>query len=780
MTCASLLLVACLLLPAAPAQAGPVLPEPVTLAQPDGTPVDAVPYGDEWENGYETPAGYTIVQDPATGVWSYATKGGDGALAPSALMPGGDPPDGLARHVRPQSGVPPNRFAIRPSPGVAPAATGTQAVLVLLVSFSNQDPVGSTAAQWSEQFFGASHSAKDYYREVSYNQLSLIPATESHSAANDGVVGWLNLGYPHPNTKGSTGSANRQITRDGIIAADPYIDFSSYDANHDGYIAGSELHIVVIVAGYETSYGGAGSACSPSVWGHQWFLQSGEAPTLDGVVVGMQPGGYTQFGEWHCSLFERPGHMATMGIMVHEMGHDINWPDLYDIDSSSYGVGVWSIMGYGSWGTVPGSYKGALPSQPDAFLKWYQGWLQPEQIIGSEPGVQLQQVETNQSAILALDNPASVDWAFGSRSGAGEYFLLENRQQVGYDAGLPGCGILIWHIDETRTSSNSANANDLRRLVDLEEADGRNDINRKANQVDAGDPYPGSAQKTVFDTTSNPNSKLYSGASSGVSVANFSACASAMSADISAPSATGPTRTPTATPTATASPTPRPTRTPGGAWYSLFWPVILKNEPPPTATPTATATPTPPTTGWVNILSEDFEGAWPGPWQLSDSISSNGIAYWGQRSCRAYQGTYSGWAIGGGPQGSLLPCGSGYPSPSSSDMVYGPFSLVGAVKADWSLKYWLDASDPYGSDFATFSVSKNGVDYYGLSVGSGRMWLDWRMDLSNVLGMGNLLGEPQLWILLRFAADETSGTGESAYVDNIVLRKCIGEPCPAD
>ena len=29
-----------------------------------------------------------------------------------------------------------------------------------------------------------------------------------------------------------------------------------------------------------------------------------------------------------------------------------------------------------------------------------------------------------------------------------EYFLVENRQKTGFDVGLPGSGLLIWHIDQ--------------------------------------------------------------------------------------------------------------------------------------------------------------------------------------------------------------------------------------------------------------------------------------------------------------------------------------------
>ena len=146
--------------------------------------------------------------------------------------------------------------------------------MILLVSFSDRGPVGSTPDQWSAQFFRATNSAQDFYRQASYGQLTLVPAAESHGTANDGVIGWLNLGYPHPNTAGSTGNANRLITRNAILAADPYIDFAAYDTNHNGYMSANELHLVVIVAGYETSYGGASGACSPSVWGHSWALDS--------------------------------------------------------------------------------------------------------------------------------------------------------------------------------------------------------------------------------------------------------------------------------------------------------------------------------------------------------------------------------------------------------------------------------------------------------------------------------------------------------------------------
>jgi len=532
---ASFFVVVLLLVHPGLAHAGPAAPQPIVLTQPDGGELAARPYGDEWINGYETIDGYTIIQDEM-GVWTYAMLDDRGLLAPSSRRPDRDRPGNIAPHLRGVVLPTPEPRLSTTGNGKLMGNTGSQYTLVLLASFSNRGSVGSSAADWSQRVFGSAASVQDYYRESSYNQLTLIPAVESHGTANDGIIGWLNLGYPHPNTRGNVTDANRSIVRNVLIAADPYIDFAAYDTDHNGYISAGELHLVVIVAGYETSYGGATGSCSPSIWAHHWALGGTvAAPTLDGVVIGgSNGGGYSELGEWHCTTSDNPGHLATMGGVVHELGHDLNWPDLYDTDGSSEGVGEWSIMGSGSW-LRTGGYAGSMPAHPDAFLKWYQGWLAPEQVDQTSSNVALQQVETYQRAILLRNNPGGIDWVFGSRSGSGEYFLLENRQKVGYDAGLKGCGVLIWHIDESRPFDNTANATDTRRLVDLEEADGRNDLDSRANRSDAGDPYPGSTGNTIFGRSSNPNSHLYDGSDSWVTVSNISSCAETASIDIVVP-----------------------------------------------------------------------------------------------------------------------------------------------------------------------------------------------------------------------------------------------------
>lgn len=519
-------LVCGLALPAA-AQAAPADPtQLVELRQSDGTTILARAYGDEWSNGYETTSGYTIVRDGDD--WEYAEVS-DGELEPSGLTVGEDSPAGLDKHVRPE--------APRVAQAAAPARpnTGTQRALVILVEFEDQASYGTTVEQWHERFFGESDSVRDYYDEASYGALAIEPAAESHGTANDGVVGWVTL-PAHP---GDVSQGKRDLAGAAIAAADPYVDYAAFDLDHNGTLTPDELHVTVIPAGGEAS-----SNCTgvPVVWGHHWNVWN--APLVDGVRVGGyygDGGSYTMFGEMHCTS-GAPTHMATLGIMVHEIGHDLGMPDLYDTDGSSPyggGVGAWSVMASGSWLSLPGQKAGSKPAGLDAFSRSYQGWLTPREITGDAPATTLAQTATNPDVVQLLENPAGVDWSFQKQSGTGEYYLLENRQKVGYDAALPACGVLVWHIDETRTSSNTANANDTRRLVQLKDADGDG-----ITWADAGDPYKNGA---VFS-----DALLYSGKPSGVIASAFSDCASTMTADLQvatgAPKATitsgpsGPTR----------------------------------------------------------------------------------------------------------------------------------------------------------------------------------------------------------------------------------------------
>jgi len=515
--------------------ASPAAPLDQLLEQPDGTSFVARLWGDEWSNGYDTPEGYAIVQSPS-GWWVYAQLSATGELIPALVEGFSVPanhsvPPGIPKHLRPSS--------IRTYPqigkvGLNAQNIGTQPMLVLLASFSDRSGSYTAANFASLAFSTTSNSVRDYYLDASFNQLSLNAATESHGTANDGVVGWFNLGYAHPDTGTGWSVANQLIAKNVLIAADSYVNFASYDTNSDGYISLNELHLVVVVAGFERSY----SNNSPSIWAHRFYFYDTTPPTLDGKILGdpAHSGGYAQVGEIHLD------HQATIGIVVHELGHDLTWPDLYDTDGSSDGVGQWSIMGSGNWNYTGSNYYGSTPAFPDAWLKWYQGWISPTAINGTISSVSIPQAETNASAYLLRPNPGGIDWEWMQHSGSGEYFLVENRQQTGYDAGLPGAGINILHIDEGVTYSNSANANESHPLIKFMQADGLDELlygdSYDYERGDNGDPFPGVTTNRTFNYSSTPSSRLYSGVDSLAAVTSISNSSATMTATLSY---TGPT-----------------------------------------------------------------------------------------------------------------------------------------------------------------------------------------------------------------------------------------------
>ena len=185
-----------------------------------------------------------------------------------------------------------------------------------------------------------------------------------------------------------------------------------------------------------------------------------------------------------------------------------------------------------------------------------------------------------------------------------------------------------------------------------------------------------------------------------------------------------------------------------------------------------------PPAGWQTIASQNFEGTFPGAWAVWDN---NGTSYgeytWGKRTCRPYAGSYSGWGVGGGAQGAALNCGSHYPHNANGWMVYGPFSLMDAARAELQSKLWL-YTEP-DNDYMLRGASVDGVHFYGYATsGNTQGWADRSLDLSNVPTLGNLLGRSQVWVALVFASNGSTTYAEGGYVDDVVLRKCYRE-CPS-
>lgn len=492
-------------------QSAPAFPGITQIVQPNGAVVAARLKGDEWTHWVETLDGFSIAKSES-GYWQYVRSYDEATPVLSGIRADHRPPVSLQRRIRPATKLPgalrntTNRRA--QTPLRVPGGDFKGSVLFILAEFTNRK------GKYSQRSFAdfIKNDIAHYWKKASNNKVKLTPAKETHGSKNNGVIGWINLGYKHPNTQG-TNARNGILTRRAVIKADKYIDFKAYDKNDDGYTDADELAVIVIVAGYETA---TTLTKTPSVWGHASTIPS--PPKLDGVIVGAGRGnvmGYSQFGEIQVSGTVE--HQATMGVMVHEIAHHIfGLPDLYDSDNSSNGIGAFCVMASGTWGQAStDAYGGQTPVLPSAWVRHTMGWVKTKTITRGRRTIRAAGRSTSGASTVYQSNGIGT-------THAGEYFLVEYRNSSGYDKGLwtflgnnTFGGIAIWHVDENMTN----NRDDTHRLVDLEGADGDDSAVLVTNLWYSGN----SASGSKFSKTSTPDSKRYDGTSSGVCIKNFSA-----------------------------------------------------------------------------------------------------------------------------------------------------------------------------------------------------------------------------------------------------------------
>ncbi|MEO0020487.1 MAG: immune inhibitor A domain-containing protein [candidate division WOR-3 bacterium] len=225
------------------------------------------------------------------------------------------------------------------------------------------------------------------------------------------------------------------------------------------------------------------------------------------------------------------GTLITIGVFCHEFGHILGLPDLYDTDYSSSGLGMFCLMAAGGWARASESQPyGSSPVHPSAWCKYLLGWTLPdsveEGIADSVPSARFAAVAKAQSCFRILKNPNGVDWR-PEGGGKGEYFLIENRQQIGFDKGLPGTGLLILHIDESR----SGNDDERHPLVGILRADRSPDFTLGPNDR-GSDAHLWKSSDTGVRNFTTPSTAFYDGIQSGVVIERISPSDSVMTATL--------------------------------------------------------------------------------------------------------------------------------------------------------------------------------------------------------------------------------------------------------
>lgn len=473
----------------------------ITYTMPNGEKIEVNLFGDEFHHYYTTTDGYVLLRD-ANGIFTYARSEGDKLVDThvkatninlrtnevKTMLNGIDRTSLLkAEEVTRQTMLIKKkapRFKAQANNNYESRLstfpkTGSPRVLVLLVQFSDTkftlpDPYQAFENQLNQKGYnesGATGSILDYFTASSNGQFT--PQFD--------LYGPVTLSRPMSYYGGNDQSGNDLHPADMVTEAcallDDQIDFSVYDNDNDGIVD----NVYVFYAGYGEADGGPAS----SIWPHSWDLREAYSQPFyfDGKEI----------NHYACSNELRDGNgsvVAGIGSFCHEFGHVLGLPDLYSTNySSAFTPGNWTIMDHGSYNN-----QTRTPPMYTVYERYCMNWVKP----------------------TILEDPCNVTMRSSTYTGHyddvyiiktskdTEYYLLENRQQQGWDSYIPSHGMLVWHIDFVPDVWNMNICNVSKQYIDIVEAD-----NDPSSYSIEGDPFPGSANVTAFTDETVPSMKTW-------------------------------------------------------------------------------------------------------------------------------------------------------------------------------------------------------------------------------------------------------------------------------
>jgi M6 family metalloprotease-like protein len=272
-------------------------------------------------------------------------------------------------------------------------------------------------------------------------------------------------------------------------------------------------HVIIFHAGVGQDFG---EDATPHDIPSAWLGPQGDGSPGAHVTQVSDPAG----GSWTIDsgliLPESENHPEFMqgmgGLLVLQFAHELGLPNLYDSENGRSVIGKWGLMDQGS-----ANFRALLPSLPSAWSRQLLGWDDPLVLDVPQDSVWLRanqleselprtvRVPLSSTEYLLIENRLRLEPGAANHTWAqdrnGNFARLDSSYKVTFvdtlglpgdscgafvrvgnlDFDQPGSGLLIWHVDETRTGSeqilaNSVNDLDERRGVDLEEADGFQDI----------------------------------------------------------------------------------------------------------------------------------------------------------------------------------------------------------------------------------------------------------------------------------------------------------------
>ena len=465
-------------------QAMPVQPgiwRNITLA--DGTVVKAELVGDEHLTYWRTADGACYRQTPSAGVFSkvelsalqseYDAVVAQKAAREKAILES-------ARTSMPVKKVEGSKFQ------------GKKKCLVILANFADTKfkPEHTldlykqiiNGENYSDETLGFKGSVRDYFKAQSGGQFEI----------DFDVVGPVDLpkgyaGYGKNDASGRDQAALvYPMVEDAVnLAKDQVTDWKQYDWDGDGLV--EEVFVL---------YAGHGQAKYPQdpdlVWPHKSAIDP--MTVADGVKVSVYA--------CSCELGATEA-IDGIGAFCHEFSHCMGLKDHYDINGRGYGTGFWDIMCFGCY-----NGNSFLPAEYNSYEKMFCGWKEPI-VLNAEP----QKIEGMKALAAGGDT-----YIFYNDGNENEYYMLENRQKTGWDAALPGEGLIVLHVDYSKGAweDNQVNYNAARQRMTVIPAD--NTLG-STDEDKAGDawPYQGNNSLTNY---SRPACTVYNANTDGTGYMN--------------------------------------------------------------------------------------------------------------------------------------------------------------------------------------------------------------------------------------------------------------------